>query len=119
METYNFKLMQHCVATTCYITMLQKFQGIVSCVSKQYKPNTCTSMAHTHDLVTSTHSIHMLQLLQGHVSIKDAHEMMMLIVMPCYDHAQMMHRCKAKHLGCYIGTSSKLFPHSLSHYFYS
>jgi hypothetical protein len=37
----------------------------------------------------------MLQMLQGHVSSKDAHEMMMLMVMPCYDHAQMMPKCKA------------------------
>jgi hypothetical protein len=53
----------------------------------------------------------MLQLLQGHVSSKDAHEMMMLMVMPCYDHAQLMPKCKANtwgvtnmallsHLGC-------------------
>jgi hypothetical protein len=41
----------------------------------------------------------MLQLLQGHVSSKDAHEMMMLMVMPCYDHAQIMHRCKANTWG--------------------
>jgi hypothetical protein len=41
----------------------------------------------------------MLQLLQGHVSSKDAHEMMMLMVMPCYDHAQMMLKCKANTWG--------------------
>jgi hypothetical protein len=38
-------------------------------------------------------------MLQGHVSSKDAHEMMMLMVMPCYDHAQMMLKCKANTLG--------------------
>jgi hypothetical protein len=75
------------------------FHEHVSHVFQHNKPNTCTSMVHTHDLVTSTHSIYMLQ---GHVSSKDAHEMMMLRVMPCYDHAQMMHRCKEKHLGCYM-----------------
>jgi hypothetical protein len=41
----------------------------------------------------------MLQLLQGHVSRKDAHEKMMLMVMPCYYNAQMMHRCKANTWG--------------------
>jgi hypothetical protein len=41
----------------------------------------------------------MLQLLQGHVSSKDAHEMMMFMVMPCYDHAQMMPKCKANTWG--------------------
>jgi hypothetical protein len=65
------------------------------------------SMVHTHDLITSTHSIHRLQLFQGQVSSKDAHEMMMLMVMPCYDHAQMMHRCKAKYLGCYRDCTSE------------
>jgi hypothetical protein len=38
-------------------------------------------------------------MLQGHVSSKDAHEMMMLMVMPCYDHAQMMPKCKANTWG--------------------
>jgi hypothetical protein len=56
-------------------------------------------MGHTHDLITSTHNIHMLQMLQGHVSSKDAHEMMMLMVMLCYDHAQMMLKCKANTWG--------------------
>jgi hypothetical protein len=37
-------------------------------------------------------------MLQGHVSSKDAHEMMMLMVMPCSNDAQM----QGKHLGCYI-----------------
>jgi hypothetical protein len=30
-------------------------------------------------------------MLQGHVSSKDAHEMMMLMVMSCHDHALRMH----------------------------
>jgi hypothetical protein len=38
-------------------------------------------------------------MLQGHVSSKDAHAMMMLMVMPCYDHAQMMLKCKANTWG--------------------
>jgi hypothetical protein len=38
-------------------------------------------------------------MLQGHVSSKDAHEMMMLMVMPCHDHAQMMLTCKANTWG--------------------
>jgi hypothetical protein len=38
-------------------------------------------------------------MLQGHVSSKDAYEMMMLMVMPCYDHAQMMLKCKANTYG--------------------
>jgi hypothetical protein len=38
-------------------------------------------------------------MLQGHVSSKDAHEMMMLMVMPCHDHAQMMLKCKANTWG--------------------
>jgi hypothetical protein len=71
------------------------FYEHVSHVFKHNKTNTCTSMGHTHDLITSTHNIHMLQMLQGHVSSKDAHEMMMLMVMPCYNHAQMMLKCKA------------------------
>jgi hypothetical protein len=29
----------------------------------------------------------------------DAHEMMMLMVMPCYDHAQMMLKCKVNTWG--------------------
>jgi hypothetical protein len=41
----------------------------------------------------------MLQMLQGHVSSKDAHEMLMLMVMPCYDHAQIMLKCKANTWG--------------------
>jgi hypothetical protein len=41
-------------------------------------------------------------MLQGHVSSKDAHEMMMLMVMPCYDHAQMMPKCKANTWGVTI-----------------
>jgi hypothetical protein len=55
-------------------------------------------MVHTPYLITSTHSTH-VQLLQGHVSSKDAHEMMMFMVMPCYDHAQMMPKCKANTWG--------------------
>jgi hypothetical protein len=38
-------------------------------------------------------------MLQGHVSSKDAHEMMMLMVMSCHDHAQMMPKCKANTWG--------------------
>jgi hypothetical protein len=38
-------------------------------------------------------------MLQGHVSSKDAHEMMMLMVMPCHDHAQLMLICKANTWG--------------------
>jgi len=38
-------------------------------------------------------------MLQGHVSSKDAHAMMMLMVMPWYDHAQMMPKCKANTWG--------------------
>jgi hypothetical protein len=91
------------------------FHEHVSHVFKHNKPNTCTSMVHTHDLITSTHNIHMLQLLQGHVSSKDAHEMVMLMVMPCYDHAQMMHRCKAKHQRCYSDfVNLEIYPLSLS-----
>jgi hypothetical protein len=79
--------------------MLHMFQEHVLHVFKHNKPSTCTSMGHTHDLITSTHNIHMLQMWQGHVSNKDAHEMMMLMVMPCYDHAQMMPRRKANTWG--------------------
>jgi hypothetical protein len=41
----------------------------------------------------------MLQMLQDRVSSKDAHEMMMLMVKPCHDHAQMMLKCKANTWG--------------------
>jgi hypothetical protein len=55
----------------------------------------------------------MLQLLQGHVSSKDAHEMMMLMVMPCYDHAQMMYGCKANTWGV---TKTPLYPNCNERY---
>jgi hypothetical protein len=38
-------------------------------------------------------------VLQSHVFKQDAHEMMMLMLMPCYDHAQMMPKCKANTWG--------------------
>jgi hypothetical protein len=41
-------------------------------------------------------------MLQGHVSSKDAHEMMMFMVMPCYDHAQIMLKYKANTWGVTI-----------------
>jgi hypothetical protein len=56
----------------------------------------------THLILSLAHIVDMLQLLQGHVSSKDAHEMMMFMVMPCYDHAQMMPKCKANTWGVIV-----------------
>jgi hypothetical protein len=61
----------------------------------------------THVLAWATHMISSLapithiccKMLQGHVSNKDAHEMMMFMVMPCHDHAQLMLICKANTWG--------------------
>jgi hypothetical protein len=48
------------------------------------------------------------KLLQCPISSKDAHEMMTLMVMPCYDQAQMMHQMQGKHLGCYNEENDKV-----------
>jgi hypothetical protein len=55
----------------------------------------------THLIIPLSHIAHicydcltwLLQLLQGPLSNKDAHEMMMLMSVPCYTYAQM----QAKH----------------------
>jgi hypothetical protein len=55
-------------------------------------------------------------MLQGHVSSKDAHEMMMFMVIPCYDHAQLMLKCKANTWGVTALPSYKnLIPRFESH----
>jgi hypothetical protein len=63
-------------------------------------------MAHTYGHITSTHSLLMLQLFNLIVACvakscfkQDAHEMMMLMLMSCYDHAQKMPKCKANTWG--------------------
>jgi hypothetical protein len=78
--------------------MLHMFQEHISHVFKHSKLSTCTSMVQIHDTITGTHNIH-VAILQGHVSSKDAHEMTMLMVMSCHDHAQMMLKCKANTRG--------------------
>jgi hypothetical protein len=47
-------------------------------------------------------------MLQGHVLSKDAHEMMMLMVMPCHDHAQMMLKYKANTRGVTCTSGNRL-----------
>jgi hypothetical protein len=58
-------------------------------------------------------------MLQGHVSSKDAHEMMMIMVMPCHDHAQLMLICLANTWGVTTTMNPILDTYYLSHYEYA